>query len=313
MNRVIRAALTLFLPGILLVSIVGCNLPAPASGEPAAAPQPSATPVPLPSPTSLPVLTDAVLRSATYRLPLLNREVVLVDGAWQGGEGSQRLTANMLPLIGRGDLDGDGLEDAAVLIGENGGGSGTFVSLYAVLNRDGTVDPAANVLIDDRPRINGVRVENGRIVLDAVIHDADDPMVSPTLSVVQTYSLVEGGLEMVRLDSAVEGGPMRSIRINAPADGDVLGAGSRLQGEMPVAPFENNLRLRYYDLRGQVIFEGAFMVQAAEPGGPETFDQMLDLAPIPAGSRVRIELADISMKDGSVLAFDSLVVRRGGD
>ena len=43
----------------------------------------------------------------------------------------------MMDLVAFGDLDGDGIWDAAVVLEANGGGSGTFRSLEAVVNEDG--------------------------------------------------------------------------------------------------------------------------------------------------------------------------------
>jgi len=219
----------------------------------------------------------------------------------------------MLPQIARGDLDGDGLEDAAVLIGENGGGSGTFVSLFAILNANGEAVQVAEVLIDDRPRIHGLTIQNGEITVDAFIHASDDVMVDPTLAVLETYRYDGMGLTLVQFDSGVRGGARRSIRIEAPVSGSEAGGSVNLRGSMPVGPFENTLRLRIYDSRGTILYEGPFQVQSADIGAPAEFDQAVDLKMAPAGSRVRIELAELSMKDGSLMAMDSVEVLRAGD
>ena len=55
----------------------------------------------------------------------------------------------MVRMIGHtlGDLDGDGKEDAAVLLVTSTGGSGAFRHLAAVINRDGVPDNVATVLL----------------------------------------------------------------------------------------------------------------------------------------------------------------------
>jgi hypothetical protein len=41
-------------------------------------------------------------------------------------------------------------------------------------------------------------------------------------------------------------------------------------------------------------------------GAPGTFDSVIDLSAIPAGTVIRIELQDLSMADGHMLAMDSV-------
>jgi hypothetical protein len=82
---------------------------------------------------------------------------------------------------------------------------------------------------------------------------------------------------------------------------------------MPIGPFENNLRVRIIDVKGNELFVGPFGVQSDGLGSPATFDQPLDLSMVSAGSRAVIELAEISMKDGSIMAMDTVRVLRIGE
>ena len=88
-----------------------------------------------------------------------------------------------------GDLDGDGVEDAAVVLATSGGGSGTFISLEAVINDNGTPNHAATVLLGDRVQVKSVAVESGEITVDMVTHGPDDPLYRPTLEVTHKYKL----------------------------------------------------------------------------------------------------------------------------
>ena len=77
---------------------------------------------------------------------------------------------------------------------------------------------------------------------------------------------------------------------------------------MPVAPFENNLVIRIVDLDGNVLQVAPFNVQSADMGMPGTFDNRVDLSAIPAGW-VRLELCEISMKDGSTIAMAAVMIQ----
>jgi hypothetical protein len=51
---------------------------------------------------------------------------------------------------------------------------------------------------------------------------------------------------------------------------------------------------------------GSITVQAAELGAPGTFDQTILLGDILTGAVIRLEVQDLSAKDGSLLAMDSV-------
>ncbi len=85
------------------------------------------------------------------------------------------MSVNLASQMAFGDLNGDGAGDAAVLLAENYGGSGVFVSVIAMLNQNGQPVQAASELIDDRPIINGLSIQNGQIFLDATVHGPNDP------------------------------------------------------------------------------------------------------------------------------------------
>ena len=93
-----------------------------------------------------------------------------------------------------GDLNGDGVVDAAVILATNGGGSGTFIELGAVLNQGGAPAHVASVLLGDRVRIAALAIDAGQIVVDMVSHAVDDPLCCPTLEVTQRFALRDGEL-----------------------------------------------------------------------------------------------------------------------
>lgn len=209
-----------------------------------------------------------------------------------------------------GDLNDDGAQDAAVLIAENYGGSGVFVSVAAVLNEQGRPRHAASYGIDDRPEIHALEIRGDEIFLDATIHGLQDPGCCPAMPVTRSFRLVGRQLMLVGASSRTPGGAERLILIDSPADGAEVTGAFQLRGSVTIAPFENTLGYSLSHADGSELVQGSVMVTAAEPGGPGTFDATIDLTGVPPGP-VWLTLADFSAADGSVLALDSvrLVIR----
>ena len=90
-------------------------------------------------------LTLELLRGGHYWLPLLGDEETPIR--FRGGQRSirygagatERVEAGLVgDLVAFGDLDGDDVADAAVVAFVNTGGSGTFIHLLAMRDREGT-------------------------------------------------------------------------------------------------------------------------------------------------------------------------------
>ena len=303
------------------VAFTGCSVPgqtgpviltAPADIPAASSPTPTLVPTPTlfpETPTSSPNLTNETLENADYFVPQYKKTVTLNAGKYETGSGADRLMVVMLPQEAKGDLNGDGLEDAAILLGENGGGSGVFVSLIVVYNQGGKPVQGPSVLIDDRPKIDTLTIQDGQILLQATIHGANDPMVSPTLGVKETYQLAADRLDLVRFRSRVGDGVERMIQIDNPKPGSTVSAMVAVSGSMTVAPFENSLVYRLVDAGGNKVEQGSFLVNAVEMGGPATFEHSLDLSGLTAKGDLRLELFEESMADGTILVFDSVPLK----
>lgn len=138
-------------------------------------------------------LTVEELTNATYA-GIYEEPVTLSDGTYEGAPfvegGASRPTVTFLnDWTALGDLNGDGLADAAVLLVENSGGSGSFIYLAAVIDQAGQPVNAATTLIGDRVEIKSITIENGRIIMEFVTPGPDDPLCCPTLNVRQSYVL----------------------------------------------------------------------------------------------------------------------------
>jgi hypothetical protein len=160
-----------------------------------------------PRPPAASPLSREVLGELTYEGLLEDGEPVrLHGGRWRGAQptGSSgapepglasRPTAALLPwLVARGDLDGDGRDDAVVLLQASAGGSGAFLHLAAVLDRPEGPRPLPAQAIGDRAEVEALEVVEGRIVLDAVVSGPSDALCCPTERVRRVFAAGEGAL-----------------------------------------------------------------------------------------------------------------------
>lgn len=146
-------------------------------------------------------LADDAVRNGRYELPDIGA-FQLKDGNFQEkyGEGATQVKRVGVVTVAFGDLDGDAVEDAVVVLWANTGGSGTFMYLAPVLNRDGKGQQAGAQLLGDRVQIRSLAVNSGKIRVELLAQGSTDPMVSPALQSAQEYA-VQGG-KLARLTPA---------------------------------------------------------------------------------------------------------------
>jgi hypothetical protein len=122
--------------------------------------------------------------------------VTLKDGKFNATDPTGMVTAKgqMLDQAAIGDLNGDGVPDAAIILAVDMGGSGTFHELIAVLAQKGQ---AADLLLGDRVQENTLSIHAGKIVLDYVRQGPSDPMCCPSEHAQTTYQLQDGKLVVV--------------------------------------------------------------------------------------------------------------------
>lgn len=258
----------------------------------------------------VPALTVDALKNAEYTLPGFGNATYtyqLKDGRFTEGDASVAgyVDLSLLDLFAFGDLNRDGVNDAAVLVAANYGGTGVFVSLNAVLNDGGKPRHVAWTMVDDRPQVKLLDIRDGRIIMDAIVHSVDDPACCPTQSVTRSYTIQGTSLMLVHASTRLPSGGERSITIDAPEDGVTAQGELVINGSESVLPFESTLTLRVYNVEGNELF--ITPVQVIESGQGGRFSITLDMTRFPVG-RLRIVVADLSAADGSVLAMDSVEV-----
>ncbi|MCX7669319.1 MAG: hypothetical protein N2439_04525 [Anaerolineae bacterium] len=175
---------------IVLLVASACVLPPPPVEPTAAVEAPTAPPPTVPAP---PALTLDQLQNGVYRVDAApGGKVTLANGRFEtatGAGATQKITVALAEQIASGDLNGDGLFDAAVILATNTGGTGVFKDLHVVLNRAGQAVDAAAMPLGDRVQIKALTIQDNRIVVDLVTHGPKDPSCCPTVEVVQTYQL----------------------------------------------------------------------------------------------------------------------------
>jgi hypothetical protein len=102
-----------------------------------------------------------------------------------------------------GDLNGDGREDAAVILAQDLGGSGTFMTLAAVLSDQGIPRYQAGTNLGDRVKVEAVSIKGGVILVTLVGHGPDDPMCCPTQKVTRSFRLEGNKLPEIAATPAV--------------------------------------------------------------------------------------------------------------
>ena len=167
----------------LLVSACGPLAPAPTATPTAA---PTATPKPAPTATPIPPLTLAAIKNAEYQSDFpKSKKARLTDGKYEEEivpGAASKLTIVVYPdMYAFGDLNGDGVGDAAVVLVASGGGSGSFISLEAVINDKGTPKHVATASLGDRTRLKSIAIRAGEIVVTTLTHGPNDPMCCPTI------------------------------------------------------------------------------------------------------------------------------------
>ena len=173
--------------------------PAPAEEAPApaqAAPAPEETPAPTQSSStgsSSSSLTLETLRNAEYQVEYTaDGTAKLANGEYSepAAPGSaSKVVVKMSDFVALGDLTGDGVDDAAVILVSSGGGSGTFYDLVVMVDENGVPTQAAGTLLGDRIQIKSLTIEDGQVVINMVTQGPNDPMFNPTQNVTKRYEL----------------------------------------------------------------------------------------------------------------------------
>jgi heat shock protein HslJ len=111
-----------------------------------------------------------------------------------------------------GDINGDGKDDVAFLLTQNGGGSGTFFYLVAAIKKDIGYLGSNAVFLGDRIAPQTIEIRDGNVVVNYAVRADGEPMAAiPTVakSMVLKYKEAENNFGEVVQDFEGEADPSR--------------------------------------------------------------------------------------------------------
>jgi heat shock protein HslJ len=181
---------------VLLVTGMSACQSRPEQATPTAAPQvaPAAA-----VDRSAPTLEE--LKNATYQgVEEAGGPFALTNGRWEGkpyepGAASAPSVTFVRDFHLTSDLDGDGGQEAVVLLAAGTGGTGETSYLAVVARQEGQVKNIATAPVGDRVQVRDARIDARRIVLDVVQVGKNDAMCCPGDLVTRNWDLQAGGLE----------------------------------------------------------------------------------------------------------------------
>lgn len=153
------------------------------------------------------MLTEKQLANATYE-GIYDGPVTLNDGEFLGDPfvegGASRPSLQLVDdFLVRGDVNGDGVDEAVVLLAESSGGSGTFIYLSVVGQRDGKLLNMGTVPLGDRVQVRQSEIRDGVVSIDVVQAGPDDPACCPSEAATREWRL-DGGV-LVEQETKVTG------------------------------------------------------------------------------------------------------------
>ena len=152
------------------------------------------------------------LRNATYSgVAEAGASFTLAGGRWEGppfepGAASRPGVTFVRDFRLLGDLDGDGAEEAVVLLGAHAGGSGERSYVAVVGRTASTPRNLATAPLGDRVHVRDARINGRAIVLDVVQAGEHDAACCPGDLVTRTWTLDAGALK--------EGAPVKTGRLS---------------------------------------------------------------------------------------------------
>jgi hypothetical protein len=139
-----------------------------------------------------PLTTDALMNGVYQSKWALAGKVKLTNGICTESfipSSSTRIVVKMAEPVAIGDLNGDRVDDAAVILISHPGTTGTYYDLAAVVNVEGVPYNIATEPLGESIRLKSLTMTEAVIKIEMVIHGPGDPLCCPTLPVTWSYRL----------------------------------------------------------------------------------------------------------------------------
>ena len=149
-------------------------------------------------------LTITRLENATYT-GIEDEPVTLLSGQWEGAPyvegGASRPRVGLLEdMYFRGDLDGDGKEEAVAILWQNSGGTGSNIYIAVMKPDNSGFNNISTTLVGDRVKLRGGKIDSGKIILDVLQTGETDPMCCPSQLATRSWALKDRQLEENRIE-----------------------------------------------------------------------------------------------------------------
>ncbi len=176
------------------------------------------------------------LKNMTYVGVVEQDPVTLKDGVWEGepavaGGASRPSVRFVRDFQVMGDLDGDGIEEAAILLAAGSGGTGENIYLAVVGLEEGALKNLGTVLVGDRAQVRKAGIGEGRVFLDLLRAGPEDALCCPGELVMQAWRFEGGVLTPTGAASAP-----RRLNFEAIADSEWVLRWWSIEEEMPADP-----------------------------------------------------------------------------
>lgn len=138
-------------------------------------------------------LSSTALKNATAFAPDMGGEgthpLKFRNGAHKNGSGTDKILHTAV-----GDLNGDGLDDGAIVFYEEWGGSGAFMRMSVFLCKNGRPVQIGSRTLGDRSDTKSLKINKKVLTLDIMTHGPEDSANSPTVHKVINFHVKKGKL-----------------------------------------------------------------------------------------------------------------------
>ncbi len=145
-------------------------------------------------------LSLSFVKNGRYKIESHSGMIKLKNGEAEGDFPGGAIAGGWLCKIEQvalGDIDGDGKGDAVIVIGYNGGGSGYFVNLVAVLNKNGHPVQGAGYDLGDRVIVKDLKLSKQRVTLVMLDHGDSDGLATASLRKNLSLRFIKGRWQKV--------------------------------------------------------------------------------------------------------------------
>jgi hypothetical protein len=138
-------------------------------------------------------LTSAALKNATAIAPDMTggetHALKFKNGIHKNGSGTDTILHTAV-----GDLNGDGLDDGAIVFYEEWGGSGAFMRMSVFICKNGKPTQIGSRTLGDLSNTKSLKINKKVLTLDIMTHGPDDSANSPTVHKVLNFQVKKGKL-----------------------------------------------------------------------------------------------------------------------